>query len=236
MPAWKIIDTGPASAAENMALDVRFLAELAYEKQPILHLYSWSRPSATFGHFIDPYTLVRKEAVDAIDLELARRPTGGGMIFHLADFAFSVLVPASHPSCSINTLDNYACVNQVVIDVVRAFIGRSSAAPTLLQSSPQPVDSSSGFFCMAKPTQYDVMLEGKKVGGAAQRRTKNGFLHQGSISLALPNFSVLESLLQPRTLVLESMRTHSCVLLSEGEDIEAARRYIKNLFINKCSS
>lgn len=37
---------------------------------------------------------------------------------------------------------------------------------------------------MAKPTQYDVMLEGKKIAGAAQRLWR--YLHQGSIATALP--------------------------------------------------
>jgi lipoate-protein ligase A len=234
MSTWKIIDTGPASAADNMALDIRLLSELSSEPQPILHLYSWSRPSATFGHFIDPDTLVKRDAAKAMGLDMARRPTGGGMIFHLTDFAFSVLIPATHASCSLNTLENYACVNRLVIDVVQSFLGQSCLVPSLLQSVPLSPDKLSGSFCMAKPTKYDVMLDGKKVGGAAQRRTRNGFLHQGSISLAMPDFDLLETLFLPGSQAVASMRTNTCVLLPKEANVEAGRHAIKDCFLRAC--
>lgn len=233
MPGWKIIDTGAASAVENMALDARLLESLASETQPILHLYDWLHPSATFGHFIDPYALIEQEAAEAMGLDLARRPTGGGMIFHLTDFAFSVLMPAAHGCCSLNTLDNYACVNRIVIDIIQRFLGQQTVAPVLLQASPTPADALSGHFCMAKPTIYDVMLDGRKVGGAAQRRTRHGFLHQGTISLALPDFDRLSTLFKPGALVIDSMRKHSFALLGDERGSGAlarARQELKQCF------
>ena len=35
--------------------------------------------------------------------------------------------------------------------------------------------------CFANPVSADVMVNGQKVAGAAQRRTRSGLLHQGSI-------------------------------------------------------
>jgi lipoate-protein ligase A len=35
--------------------------------------------------------------------------------------------------------------------------------------------------CFANPVRADVMVNGRKVAGAAQRRTRAGLLHQGSI-------------------------------------------------------
>jgi len=35
--------------------------------------------------------------------------------------------------------------------------------------------------CFANPVRADIMLNGRKVAGAAQRRTRAGLLHQGSI-------------------------------------------------------
>jgi lipoate-protein ligase A len=54
---------------------------------------------------------------------------------------------------------------------------------------------------MAKPTKYDVMWEGKKVGGGAQRRTKYGFLHQGTISLGRPDEEFLSGILLDKELL-----------------------------------
>ena len=67
---------------------------------------------------------------------------------------------------------------------------------------------------MAKPTQYDLMVEGKKVGGAAQRRTKNGFLHQATIALALPPISLLQAVVK-NSAVIEAMQRGAYPLLKK---------------------
>ena len=61
---------------------------------------------------------------------------------------------------------------------------------------------------MADPTVYDVMVDGKKVVGGAQRRTKHGFLHQGSISLGVPDLHFLRSVLK-NAAVADLMRENS---------------------------
>jgi len=38
--------------------------------------------------------------------------------------------------------------------------------------------------CFANPVRADVMIDSRKIAGAAQRRTRAGLLHQGSIQLA----------------------------------------------------
>ncbi len=37
--------------------------------------------------------------------------------------------------------------------------------------------------CFANPVRDDLIFRGRKIAGAAQRRTRGGFLHQGSIQL-----------------------------------------------------
>jgi lipoate-protein ligase A len=41
--------------------------------------------------------------------------------------------------------------------------------------------SAGGAECFAGPVRYDVMSGSRKIAGGAQRRTKRGLLHQGSI-------------------------------------------------------
>ena len=40
--------------------------------------------------------------------------------------------------------------------------------------------------CFVNPTKYDIMLGGRKVGGGAQRRVREGILHQGSLHFGGP--------------------------------------------------
>ena len=41
--------------------------------------------------------------------------------------------------------------------------------------------SDAGYTCFANPVRADVMIDGRKIAGAAQRRTRRGLLQQGSI-------------------------------------------------------
>ena len=81
-------------------------------------------------------------------------------------------------------------------------------------------------------SKYDVMLEGRKIAGAAQRKTKKGFLHQGSISLVLPSQELLKTILRPNLTVLEGMLAFTYPLLGEKaseEELEKGRLEIKEI-------
>src|SRR5579872_6746747 len=117
----QILDTGIDSAEANMRFDEKLLNQLEAQGNPILHLYQWSRPSATFGYFIRPEKHLDLENAAKNHLDLARRPTGGGIVFHIWDLAFSFLMPAEHPHFSIGTLQNYQFVNKAVLETVQTY-------------------------------------------------------------------------------------------------------------------
>jgi lipoate-protein ligase A len=228
---WEIIDTGVGTAEENMQFDADLLESIGEKTHPILHLYEWKGDSATFGYFIEPAEFLNMEGVAKRSLNLAKRPTGGGIVFHVWDFAFSVLVPAKCSLFSENTLENYEHVNRGVLNAVREFLG-SKKELTLTPVDIASLDESSRRFCMARPTKYDVMLEGRKIAGAAQRKRKEGFLHQGTIALLMPPMEYLDDVLKGGTKVKESMFARTMPLLgkeaSQKELIEA-RGLLKEL-------
>lgn len=186
-----------------MELDSLLLEELDPSGPAILHLYDWERPSFTFGYFVKPERFLDMQAVSKLGLDCARRPTGGGIVFHTTDLAFSVLIPASHEGYSDNILENYRFINEKVKKVIQNLFAGPRCM--LLDRDPQSSDEAHSRFCMAKPTIYDVMLEGKKIAGSAQRKRRQGYLHQGSLSLCLPDETLLKKILLPTSFVLESM-------------------------------
>lgn len=222
---WHIIDTGKNSAQKNMLIDAELLHSL--KEDALLHLYDWDKDSATYGYFIRPPDFFNFNYVENIGLDLARRPTGGGIVFHVADYAFSVLVPKTHRCFSLNPLENYYFINSLVGKVIYEFSGKHV---DLLPFENKEVK---GDFCMAKPTKYDIMLEGKKVGGAAQRKTKEGFLHQGSIFLGhLKEEFLLKILKDP--LIVSLMFQKSTTLLDSQwtvDELQAMRQGLKKTFI-----
>ena len=228
---WKLLDTGVGTAKKNMDLDAKLLEEMRADDSPILHYYEWERDSGTYGYFLKPEKYLNLEKAKQNGLELARRPTGGGIVFHVCDLAFSALVPAGFPEFSLNTLDNYNFINNGVKKAVKKFF-QMTEAPSLLPDEPAPLDESSRHFCMAKPTIYDVMIDGKKIAGAAQRRRKQGYLHQGSIAIALPQENFLQDVLLPNTQVLEAMRLNTFSILGSDytpSDLNEVRYELRRL-------
>src|SRR5262245_35315392 len=137
----EILLTSRASAEENMTKDYVLLQSLAEDPRCILHFYQWQRESGTYGYFIDPEKYLNLEGVSRQGIELARRPTGGGIIFHTCDVAFAVLIPSGHPRFSTHTLDNYVLVNAMVVEAVHRLLGQH-VTPSLLPEEPVPLDSS----------------------------------------------------------------------------------------------
>lgn len=202
---WKVLDSGALSAAENMEMDSRLLHAMQPEDPPLLRLYEWIGPCATYGYFINPDQFFASDT----NLSIARRPTGGGIIFHLFDLTFSVFIPALHPSYTTHTMDTYHFVNERVRLALAPLLSEVS---TLLPHEPEPENPHCTHFCMAKPTRYDIVIGGKKIGGGAQRRTKNGVLHQGSIALFPLSEESISRYLLPHIAVWEAMQKNSFFL------------------------
>lgn len=215
---WKFFNSGIKSAHQNMELDASLLEGLILEPRPLLHFYQWERDSATYGYFIKPDRFFDLEKVKSSSFDLARRPTGGGIVFHTWDLAFSVLLPSTHAKFSQNPLENYKTVNSWVLTAVKDIFLKKSGLSLLPEEAEGVHNLHTGFFCMAKPTKYDVILEGRKIAGAAQRKKRQGLLHQGTISIAPPKRELLESLFLSSTNVIEEMFSNSHVFLPSNWD------------------
>jgi lipoate-protein ligase A len=229
----KIIDSGKAAADKNMALDEQLLAGIDRHTLPCLHFYDWESPSATYGYFAKPQTLLNLQGIAAHGIQLARRPTGGGIIFHQFDFAFSFLLPATDSHFSLNTLENYRFVNSLIAAALAPFLSEDR------QLALQPAAAERGgrelrHFCMAMPTVYDLVLGHKKLVGGAQRRTQQGLLHQASIAMVLPAEAFLKAVLPEASTVAAAMLNSSYPLLGELTSpfaYEAARCQLKERLI-----
>ncbi|MEO6970453.1 MAG: hypothetical protein ABI217_06125 [Chthoniobacterales bacterium] len=167
-------DRERANAALNMALDEALL--LAQAPQPVLRFYGWSRPSLSFGYF-------GKFADVAAEMEqrdVVRRWTGGGIVWHGEDLTYALITPATDPVSAQGPTAIYSALHGAIRDALRV---EGQEAELATQAEPKISEA-----CFANPVRDDVMLLGHKIAGAAQRRTRGGFLHQGSIQL--PDLSV----------------------------------------------
>lgn len=213
----EIVKTGKRGASENMAIDSALLEDVA---RPTLHFYSWENPSITYGYFLDVYKFLKVEGCLGIDI--ARRPTGGGVVFHMWDMAFSFLMPSDNIYFFKEGRRNYRFVNGIVRSALSEVFGIRGLY--LIDE-----DIKRENFCMGGATRYDILFQGRKVVGAAQRRKREGYLHQATISLILPEKEILAKMVDLK--VLEYLFNFTYPLLDNKRGIEDVRGAIEDALI-----
>lgn len=166
---WYLLNSGAGPSAENMAWDEALLSSSQQLGQPVLRFYGWREPAATFGYF-QKYSEV--EGMTALR-PLIRRCTGGGLVPHDADWTYSLAFPPGDPWYELRATESYRRVH----DWIRMAFERLGSAAEL---SPCCRKEAPGR-CFIGAEQFDVLLDGQKIAGAAQRRTRDGLLIQGSI-------------------------------------------------------
>lgn len=169
-------DVDSRTAAMNMAVDEAFLENA---RLPTIRFYRWDHPALSFGYF------GRYADVSEHERDLVRRWTGGGIVFHGEDLTYSIVIPASDPAFCESSKAIYEKVHCALREALIA-IGQGAELaeqPTLnvQRSTSNAQLSRKSDACFANPVPADVLLDGRKIAGAAQRRTTRGLLHQGSI-------------------------------------------------------
>lgn len=195
-------------------------------RAPVLHYYDWSVPSLTYGYFARPDALLHLDQLARHGWHAARRPTGGGVIFHFTDFAFSLLIPCPHSSLSLNPLANYAWINGIVLQAIQPFLPRGMRGDLVQKKEDHQIERVEiaklrPTFCMAESSHYDLIVDGKKIGGAAQRQTRHGLLHQGSLYLTDPPFEMIQEVVQNGEHIVRSMKETSAPLVKGSLSAEA---------------
>ena len=170
-------DDSSRSAAMNMAID-EVLLETA--RVPSIRFYQWNRLALSFGYFgqfadVEIYSAER---------DLVRRWTGGGIVFHGNDLTYSIVIPAEHLVLSHSSISLYEQIHGALRDALIVTGERAELTAVAGDADAGAAVNDRGYnepYCFAHPMRADVMLDGRKVAGAAQRRTRAGLLQQGSI-------------------------------------------------------
>jgi len=164
-----LLNSGKCDPAFNMALDEALLEAMPRLQTPVLRFYGWKEPAATFGYFqkyaeVERTTLLRP---------LIRRPTGGGIVPHDADWTYSLVFPPGREWHSFKAEESYRRVHEWIQS---AFARMDVATELALKSHPAGPGQ-----CFVGYEKSDLLWRGKKIAGAAQRRNHLGLLIQGSV-------------------------------------------------------
>src|SRR6266513_6527882 len=142
---------------------------LTTARPAILRFYRWNTPSVSFGYFVR-FAEAREIAGNR---DVVRRWTGGGIVPHGEDLTYSIMIGAQDGT--------FALPSNVIYQRVHSTLGnalRENGVVAVLTKTKAPKISDA---CFANPVVSDVIKSGRKLAGAAQRKTRSGLLHQGSI-------------------------------------------------------
>lgn len=177
-----VLPSSDGSAVENMARDLLLLEAYPRSGTPRFRTYGWTEPAHTFG--VSQRWSEWRPRVPASSA-LVRRPTGGGLVSHLADWTFSLALPASHPVVELEAIRSYA----VVLGALGSALRRQGCEVLQVPLPPGARAYLAPSVCGQRPEPHDLVTvgEGRKVAGAAQKRTREGLLLQGYVDReALP--------------------------------------------------
>lgn len=168
-----------------MALDLLWM-EAVPRGGALYRHYEWTEPTVTFGYFQKWSEVSRslsvKEASDSKSslrgkFILQRRPTGGGIVVHPHGFTYTLILSETHPWYRRPAHLLYKDLHHAIVTALGKFGVASSLS---VQNSVSSQDLAQ---CQIQPVRYDVLesATGRKLAGAAMKRTRNGLLFQGHL-------------------------------------------------------
>ena len=165
----------------NMALDV-VMGNLSYETgKAFFRLYSWERPTLSFGKHQKP---VRFDGLDCVI-----RPTGGRAVLHWNEITYSVAFPRNSREYRLSVLSLYRKLSMLFLEAFKR-LGIDVELSDGRWNSRNPN-------CFSSSARYELLLEGRKFMGSAQMRNDRFVLQHGSIKLRY-DAEILEKVFEDR--------------------------------------
>lgn len=169
-----LVETEAGSGSWNMAVDSVLLETAVNDGLATFRWYCWAEPTLSLGYF------QRSAEIDAVpslaELPRVRRITGGGAILHDQEWTYSLTIPAQQ-SLYRHPEELYDVAHDAIVEVLHATGYPVMRRGVSQKQSPEPV------LCFSRQDAHDVICEGRKVLGSAQRRRKGAILQHGSLLL-----------------------------------------------------
>jgi lipoate---protein ligase len=170
---WRVIPPEARPAAENMAVDEAIAAGIAAgTSMPTIRFYTWSPGAVSIGYFQRLHDEVNTEACSAKCVDVVRRRTGGGAVYHdpRGEITYSVIAPESCFSKDIR-----ASYQEICGGIIAGLASLGIAAEF------RPIN--------------DIVVDGRKISGSAQTRRQGVLTQHGTVLYSLDRdmmFSVLK--------------------------------------------
>jgi len=192
MKLFRLIRSGASSAAGNMALDEKIFKRYLEDGVGVLRLYRWQAPSFTYGFSQNPQSQMDLEACAADGVGIAKRITGGGILFHDDEITYSFVCSKSDVGEPAGVFVDYRNICRFLLCFYES-LGLSPAFALEAEGFKKRCQEHE--LCSGAHEKYDLVIGGKKIGGNAQKRNRQAIFQHGSVPCRI-NWSFMRKYLK----------------------------------------
>ncbi|MCB8959607.1 MAG: lipoate--protein ligase family protein [Ardenticatenales bacterium] len=177
--SWRLLITGLRRGPENMAIDEAILeAVAAGEAPPTLRFYGWEPACLSLG-YAQEAELVDFDACEELGWDVVRRTTGGRAILHVDELTYSVCAPAGSSRVKGDVIESYQRLSLALVAGLKLMGLNPERAKPYYQDA-----GAKGPACFDGPSNYEIMVGGRKLIGSAQVRRHGMVMQHGTLPLA----------------------------------------------------
>jgi lipoate-protein ligase A len=176
---WRLIREDVRDGPMQMALE-EVAAETAASGGPrTVRAFTWTPSTLSMGYRQDADSVDWEYAADA-GIDVTRRQTGGGGIYHdeHADISYSVIGPADELPGDL--MECYDLLCEPILDAFHAL-----GVDAQFVDEEYPALHEPACYLRALHPAHDMVVDGKKIAGNAQYRTRDAVIQHGSLSFDL---------------------------------------------------
>lgn len=211
---WRLILDEKCDGYYNMAVDEAILLNYGLKKIPTLRLYGWDKPFISLGYNQQADKVLNSDG----DIPFVRRITGGASILHDKELTYSITCSLEDLNLPKGVKESYA----IICSFLKEFYRRLGFAAVFAKDIFNDKLSRYENFCFSSYEPFDLIVEGKKIGGNAQRRKHNTIFQHGSIPQEIDFKKVCKTIktsgsLEIKTISLDTLtkqKTNFCQLRS----------------------
>ncbi|NQT27405.1 lipoate--protein ligase family protein [candidate division KSB1 bacterium] len=176
--SWRWLPDQIANGATHMAMDQAIATHADHVGCPTFRLYQWTPYCISLGYHqntdILDLSCCKREGLDVV-----RRPTGGRAVFHSEEWTYTVAFPKRWVGTE-KPESVYQMISQGLVQGLNRL-----GIPAKMEKRPLDLHthykSELASSCFSAAAKYEVVVEGKKLVGSAQRKYSCGILQHGSI-------------------------------------------------------
>ena len=212
-----------------MAADLYLLSVCAFEPAVCLRFYKWEKPSISLGCMQNPETLLDKEAVAKDGVTWVKRPTGGRAVLHYEDITYSCIFSKKIEQMGSSIAESYAVISKCLISGLEKSGISCSSHQFLLDT--KNLKQEVKLPCYLAPNRSEIMVNGRKLVGSAQKRSAHSVLQHGSIPLTgrFRDLPLYQNLSDNKRQTFVRLLKQKCICVQECLPSYKEKNIIENL-------